>query len=32
MLKELLTWILSKGVRLSYTVRFGGKRNAEKPK
>ena len=24
MLKELFAWILGKGVRLSYTIRFGG--------
>ena len=24
MLKQLFTWIRGKGVRLSYTIRFGG--------
>ena len=33
MLKTLLTWILSKGIRLSYTIRFGGgKRKLENKK
>ena len=33
MFKTIVTWILGKGIRLSYTIRFGGgKRNPEKPK
>jgi len=26
MLKTLVSWILGKGIRLSYTIRFGGGR------